>query len=319
MLEKLLILSLCFVAIRANGEFSILSTPKSLSFKGNDVLRSNDVGEVLSAAMGNPVSGDAQWGGLIINDPFNLPKGIVAVLIEGTNHISMDANIKSYDIDGSSSYESMNAVSEELEASNVKVCDINLDEIDETVTKFEECFGDVAVPTIESKTLEANANNADKQFLQSLGYMHAAASGLLDMKKSSNFLVFRVSLNSVIKEHGEKSEQVMEAQKLLANAIDELNGAAQKSSKNEALVVAIAHKFTERRSKREVVAADAENKYNLAVYYNQDYPVIFNIILWFMVAFGLSLLAICYTIGSMDPGRDSIIYRMTSTRMKKDN
>jgi len=33
----------------------------------------------------------------------------------------------------------------------------------------------------------------------------------------------------------------------------------------------------------------------------------------------LSLLAICYAIAAMDPGRDSIIYRMTSTRIKKDN
>lgn len=41
--------------------------------------------------------------------------------------------------------------------------------------------------------------------------------------------------------------------------------------------------------------------------------------LWFGVAMFFSLLAICYAIGTMDPGRDSIIYRMTSTRMKKDN
>lgn len=62
-----------------------------------------------------------------------------------------------------------------------------------------------------------------------------------------------------------------------------------------------------------------QNAYNLAAYYDQNYPVIFNIILWFMVALGLSLLAVCYAIADMDPGRDSIIYRMTSTRMKKDN
>lgn len=58
---------------------------------------------------------------------------------------------------------------------------------------------------------------------------------------------------------------------------------------------------------------------NLALSYSDDYPVIFNIILWFSVVLAFSLLAISYTIGYMDPGRDSIIYRMTSTRMKKDN
>ncbi|XP_018403726.1 PREDICTED: renin receptor isoform X2 [Cyphomyrmex costatus] len=53
--------------------------------------------------------------------------------------------------------------------------------------------------------------------------------------------------------------------------------------------------------------------------YTENYPVIFNIILWFGVVFVFSLLAICIAIANMDPGRDSIIYRMTSNRMKKDN
>ncbi|KAM0728202.1 ATPase H(+)-transporting accessory protein 2 [Formica fusca] len=53
--------------------------------------------------------------------------------------------------------------------------------------------------------------------------------------------------------------------------------------------------------------------------YTENYPVIFNILLWFGVIFFFSLLAICIAIADMDPGRDSIIYRMTSNRMKKDN
>lgn len=67
-----------------------------------------------------------------------------------------------------------------------------------------------------------------------------------------------------------------------------------------------------------LLSAQTEN-WNLAEDYNEDYPVVFNIILWFGVIFVFSLLAISYAIGNMDPGRDSIIYRMTSTRIKKDN
>ncbi|XP_076298729.1 ATPase H(+)-transporting accessory protein 2 isoform X1 [Lasioglossum baleicum] len=58
---------------------------------------------------------------------------------------------------------------------------------------------------------------------------------------------------------------------------------------------------------------------NISKKYTQNYPIIFNIVLWFGIIFVFSLLAICITIGDMDPGRDSIIYRMTSNRMKKDN
>ncbi|KZC09382.1 Renin receptor [Dufourea novaeangliae] len=58
---------------------------------------------------------------------------------------------------------------------------------------------------------------------------------------------------------------------------------------------------------------------NLAKKYSPNYPIMFNIFLWFGVIFVFSLLAICIAISEMDPGRDSIIYRMTSNRMKKDN
>ncbi|XP_011301394.1 renin receptor isoform X1 [Fopius arisanus] len=60
-------------------------------------------------------------------------------------------------------------------------------------------------------------------------------------------------------------------------------------------------------------------KLRLSKRYSANYPVIFNIFLWFGVVFFFSLLAICIAIAQMDPGRDSIIYRMTSNRMKKDN
>lgn len=64
---------------------------------------------------------------------------------------------------------------------------------------------------------------------------------------------------------------------------------------------------------------DPNSDLNLAESYSEDYPVIFNIILWFGVLIVFSMLAISYAIAGMDPGRDSIIYRMTSTRIKKDN
>lgn len=63
----------------------------------------------------------------------------------------------------------------------------------------------------------------------------------------------------------------------------------------------------------------ADNGLNLAPTYSEEYPVIFNIILWFGVLIVFTMLAISYAIAFMDPGRDSIIYRMTSTRIKKDN
>lgn len=61
-----------------------------------------------------------------------------------------------------------------------------------------------------------------------------------------------------------------------------------------------------------------ENQLNLSKDYDEDYPAIFNIILWFMIILAIVLYAVSYGMWHMDPGRDSIIYRMTTTRLKKD-
>lgn len=58
--------------------------------------------------------------------------------------------------------------------------------------------------------------------------------------------------------------------------------------------------------------------YNRAPKYSPNYPVIFNIILWMSVVLVLSLLWISWSIWNMDPGKDSVIYRMTTQRLKRE-
>ena len=58
--------------------------------------------------------------------------------------------------------------------------------------------------------------------------------------------------------------------------------------------------------------------YNLAWDYSDDFPAMFNIILWLSVLLIITVFIISYGMWNIDPGRDSIIYRMTSQRLKKD-
>ena len=60
------------------------------------------------------------------------------------------------------------------------------------------------------------------------------------------------------------------------------------------------------------------SKVNLAPEYSEDYPIIFNIWLWLLVVLVLTIYVVCLVMWYMDPGRDSIIYRMTSQRIKTD-
>lgn len=75
------------------------------------------------------------------------------------------------------------------------------------------------------------------------------------------------------------------------------------------------------RSLLSVAPTEAPNNVtsrNVALDYNEDYPAIFNIIFFTMLIISLSVFAIALGTWHMDPGRDSIIYRMTSQRIKKD-
>ncbi|KAB0385857.1 hypothetical protein FD755_000813 [Muntiacus reevesi] len=60
---------------------------------------------------------------------------------------------------------------------------------------------------------------------------------------------------------------------------------------------------------------DPSTPYNLAYKYNFEYPVVFNLVLWTMISLALTLIVTCYNIWNMDPGNDSIIYRMTNQKI----
>ncbi|XP_053085455.1 renin receptor-like [Pangasianodon hypophthalmus] len=58
--------------------------------------------------------------------------------------------------------------------------------------------------------------------------------------------------------------------------------------------------------------------YNLAYKYNFEYAVVFNIVLWLMIVLALAVIVISYNLWNMDPGYDSIIYRMTNQKIRMD-
>lgn len=63
---------------------------------------------------------------------------------------------------------------------------------------------------------------------------------------------------------------------------------------------------------------DTKSKYNLAELTDKNYPVVFNIMFWFAIIFVFSLIAISLALSNVED-KDSIIYRMTGARGKKDN
>jgi renin receptor len=135
------------------------------------------------------------------------------------------------------------------------------------------------------------------------------------MNSKPAFVNVRLSMKSLSKTTGAR----MEANKLFTAAINQLNEVVQKKFDNEALftIVTVDEHIPHSRAKRQI--SDPENNpYNIAVPSNPDYPVVFNIIFWFSLVFIFSLIAISLALSNVDD-KDSIIYRMTGARGKKEN
>lgn len=114
-----------------------------------------------------------------------------------------------------------------------------------------------------------------------------------------------------------------EANKLFISTIKKLNEVVQKKYDNNALFTVVAveeHIPHHGRTKRQVVPTqDVDNNpYNIASLSNPDYPVVFNIIFWFSLVLIFSLIAISLALSNVED-KDSIIYRMTGARGKKEN
>ncbi|EAT46395.1 AAEL002411-PA [Aedes aegypti] len=308
-----------FVAANCD-QLSIVYAPKALEFHGHSRLDAESVSDVFGAALGYSVSHPTEWDGLTVKDPFNMANGAVVVVAEGLDALPLDG-AQTYELYGGSGSDSIGELVQKSADHNGVSFEIDLKESSDS---FSTPMGTVQPDDddVEPKYLKPKSNKADSDFMRQIAFINGL-SDLLVTSTDENVPtvhVVRMSFEAILAAHEPSSQAVMEAKKLLANAMQELQTAADKAFDGAVVVGLITS--TEApliRSKRQAAETEDDNPLNLALKYDSNYPVIFNIILWFSVILVFSLLAISIAIATMDPGRDSIIYRMTSTRMKKDN
>lgn len=321
MLKNILLVSALFAAAYCSSELAIVNTPSSLSFTKNDPIPANDVGKLITASLGYPIIDPSQWSDFTILDPFNTPIGAVAININGVEKLNFDSlKSKTYPIDGTEIHDSLSEAEERVAHSQGQSVTLDFNDGPSIFAPYKYIFGEIKGKPEKISTSLKRENPDEKQFLDQLSLLSEFTKVLETTDKHlPNFI--NIHLTTV---NGNAASQT-EALKLLTAAVELLVQATQKAyGQDKVLILCTSSKdAVVKRTRR---ATDVKNKgdpipkdLNLAKTYSQDYPVIFNIILWFGVVIAFSLLAISYAIASMDPGRDSIIYRMTSNRIKKDN
>lgn len=308
-----------FVAANCD-QLSIAYAPKALEFRGHSRLDAESVSDVFGAALGYSVSHPTDWDGLIVKDPFNMANGAVVVVAEGLESITLDG-AQTFELYGGSGSDSIGDLVQKSADHDGVSFEVDLKESSDS---FSTPLGTVQPDDddVTPQYLKPKSNKADSDFMRQIAFINGLSDLLVTStdEKLPTVHIVRISMEAILAAHEPSSPAVTEAKKLLVNAMQELQTAAEKAFDGAVVVGLIAS--TEAplvRSKRQATETEDENPMNLAMKYDSNYPVIFNIILWFSVILVFSLLAISMAIATMDPGRDSIIYRMTSTRMKKDN
>ncbi|XP_049870787.1 ATPase H(+)-transporting accessory protein 2-like [Pectinophora gossypiella] len=321
-------LLLSIIGINAAGQLAILHHPDSLKFSGSDEIRESVLKEVFSASLGLSTEQYGYWDGLYVLDPFETPEAAVEVYVDGVTSLGDFAaktrtyplSVDEYEPD---TFESVKDRIHQRFSTDSKLVNIRLSDTYE-LQNYNNVFGDIKIPKVPKQTLNSLKPSVeeDYQFLSELEALKSITSAVKYNLKPDNkidFFNFRFSsLHALSDFHGPNSLQTKEAKKLLNEAIKELNDAFVKAYEGRVVFAVVT---TDVAHTRRTVRASGNLKENTVTLTDDsaDYPVIFNIILWFGVVMVFTMIAVVYAIMDMDPGRDSIIYRMTSTRMKKDN
>lgn len=306
-MKTLILVILSVISAATCNEFIVLNAPKSLEFKGSSDLPSESLSEVLATSLGFSVYPNSAWNGLYVNDPFNLAKSVVTVVVEGSDGLTFQ-DAKTFNLVGDAANFEDEFLTKVMDHSRLA---INVNLIDNDVVSTP--FGKLEKTNVEDEVqfLKPKTNKKDKEFLNQIAYLQSLIKLFTEGKEKPTALNARVSLKMLSK----NSEASSEALKLLTSTIKKLNAAVEKSYDGNALFAVIVE-ANHNRVRRQ--AEPNTNPYNLAEPTDPDYPVVFNIMLWFTIIFVFTLLAISLSLSNVED-KDSIIYRMTGARGKKDN
>ncbi|NXR30952.1 RENR protein, partial [Zosterops hypoxanthus] len=339
--------SVCFSEV-CGGEFSVLRSPQSVVFRdGSWPIPGERIPDVAALTMGFSVEEDLPWPGLAVGDLFHRPQATVLVTVKGVDKLPVKG--LSYPIENAVPF-SLDSVanaihtlfSEEtpvvlqLAPSEERVYMVGkanavFEDLSVTLRQLRNrLFQDSSVLTSLPLSSLSRNNEVDLLFLSELQVLHDITNLLsrhkhLAKDHSPDLYSLELSgLEEVGKRYGEDSQQFKDASQILVDSLQKFADEMFNLYGGNAVVEVVAVKefnaplSRKTRSILQSSQSTKENPYNLAYPYNSDYSVIFNIVLWMMIGLALAVIVISYNLWNMDPGYDSIIYRMTNQKIRMD-
>ncbi|CAF2392045.1 unnamed protein product [Rotaria sp. Silwood2] len=119
----------------------------------------------------------------------------------------------------------------------------------------------------------------------------------------------------IVCDHCHDDNATQELQNQLKKAIDKI---IANDPQTLAMTLTTKQSARIRRARAAEGVSANETNVTIAEMYSDNYPVMFNLFFWTSLALALVVIAIVYVFLTLDPGADTIIYRMTAPRLKVD-
>ncbi|XP_053162290.1 renin receptor isoform X2 [Hemicordylus capensis] len=301
--------------------------------------------------MGFSIEEDLAWPGLAVGDLFRRPRATVLVTVAGIDKLMLPKTGISYPVENAVPF-SLDGVANAIHTlfSEETPVVVQLAPSEERVYmagKANSVFEDLSVTLrqLRNRLFQDNSilaslplnslsrnNEVDLLFLSELQVLHDITSLLsrhkhLAKDHSPDLYSLELSgLEEIGKRYGEDSQQFKDASQILADSLQKFADEMYSLYGGNAVVEVVTMKTFDTplvRKSRSILQSTQspkvpDNQYNLGYPYGFNYAVIFNIILWIMIGLAIAVIVISYNLWNMDPGYDSIIYRMTNQKIRMD-
>ncbi|XP_031726072.1 renin receptor [Anarrhichthys ocellatus] len=346
--------ALCLLAATGvhGDRLTILQSPEFVSFqKGDWPVSGEKIPDLVALTMGFSVQEDLSWPGLQAGPLFQRPRANVLVVVRGVeDSLALPQSVASYPLENPVPF-TLDSVAETVHSLFAEDTPVVLqlapsEERLYMLGKANAVFEDLPVTlqqirarlsqdgsvlaSLPLNSLSRNAE-ADLLFLSEVQVLHDITALLqrhrhLAKDHSPDLYSLELSgLEELSRLYGQDSPQYRDATAILASVLQKFGDDVYDLYGNSAVVEVVTVKTFEapltRKSRSILESKQISNPgspYNLAYKYNFQYAVIFNIVLWLMIALALAVIVVAYNLWNMDPGYDSIIYRMTNQKMRVD-
>ncbi|KAK1902668.1 Renin receptor [Dissostichus eleginoides] len=333
--------ALCFfITSGVHGDsLTVLQSPDFVSFqKGDWPISGEKIPDLVALTMGFSVQEDLAWPGLKAGPLFQRPRANVLVVVRGVDSLDMPNSVASYPLENPVPF-TLDSVAETVHSLFAEDTPVVLqlapsEERLYMLGKANAVFEDLPVTlqqirarlsqdgsvlaSLPLNSLSRNAE-ADLLFLSEVQVLHDITALLQRHKHLLS------GLEELSRVYGQDSPQYRDATAILANVLqkfgEDVYGLYGNSTVVEVVTVKTFQAPLTRKSRSILESKQISNPgspYNLAYKYNFQYAVIFNIVLWLMIALALAVIVTSYNLWNMDPGYDSIIYRMTNQKIRMD-